>query len=97
LAKGNQYEIKGEYMMIIPIKDRKLKKVLRELELECAKENPDGYAFFGQLMTLESGKVVLKMGSFNKKEYLVLGEIIKNRKNKEADIERTKKFCKKLL
>ena len=84
-------------MMVILIKDRRIKKVLRELELECVKENLDGFAFFGQLMTLNNGEVVLKMGSFNKKECLVLGEIIKNRKNKEADIERTKKFCKKLL
>jgi hypothetical protein len=79
-------------MMVIPIKDRKIKKVLRELELECAKENPDGFALFGQLMTLNNGRVVLKMGSFNKEEYLTLDEIIKNRENKQADIERSERF-----
>jgi hypothetical protein len=77
--------------MKFPITNRKIKKLLQEIEMECAKENPEGYALFGQLMT-ENNKVQLTLGSFDKEEYSVINNIIKNRKSKAADIERGKRL-----
>jgi len=77
--------------MKFPITNRKIKKLLQEIEMECAKENPEGYALFGQLMT-KNNKVQLTLGSFDKEEYSVINNIIKNRKSKAADIERGKRL-----
>jgi hypothetical protein len=84
--------------MIIPITNRKIKKILRELESECQKENPEGFALFGQLKTdLDTGDVELYLGSFNKKECEKIENIISQRKNKEVDIKRNEKLALEFL
>jgi hypothetical protein len=75
--------------MIISITNKKIKKILRELKSECEKENPKGFALFGQLRTdPNTGNVELCLGSFNKAECDKLKDIISQRKSKDADIER---------
>lgn len=78
--------------MRIPITNRKVKKILKELEKECYDQNPGGYALFGQLMTHADGEVDLTLGTFTREEYLKINEILKNRTNKSNDAERNKKL-----
>ena len=80
-------------MMVIPITNRKIKKVLKSIEAECAASNPEGFALFGQILTTGVATVELRMGTFTKEEYLILNEMIKNRRNKEADIERNNRIA----
>ena len=83
--------------MVFPITNRKIKKLLRELELECKEQyGEQEFAFFGQLLT-HNGGVELRLGTFSKAEKEMLNNIIKNRIYKEADVKRNEYLQKKLL
>jgi hypothetical protein len=74
--------------MLFIIKDKKLRKTLDKIELECSISNPLGYSLFGQIRQLGKEEISLEFGSFTPEESEKLINIIQTRKNKKIDGER---------